>query len=297
MKNNNVSRNNSSNKFLVCFKPVVDMDQLVLESKSSVVNIDHHGSRSQRRLPFNCINPENRSENVKKSEKSMMVRCPSNKTVSKVIKAVLFETILAKRVRDRKSERKSSTLQDSYHHHQSSKRSFSNSRRTHKSLDSSDHYVQQIKSIPVLSSQSSVNSSSSSSSSSSCCSISEPKKQNQNCKQLDNNNNNNMVGGGSTTAGTGSWSFSCVITLLLIIILTVTCLCGRVSAIFCTTVSLYYLPRRSKCRRWRRLLPENEAMIERHLRKKSEGSGEYQKKKIIMEGLLERNHHSTALNT
>ncbi|KAK4845547.1 hypothetical protein QYF36_006362 [Acer negundo] len=268
------------------------MDQLVLESKSSVV-IDHHGSRSQRRLPFNCINPENRSENVKKSEKSMMVRCPSNRTLSKVIKAVLFETILAKRVRDRKSERKSLTLQDSYHH-QSSKRSFSNSRHTRKSLDSSHHYViQKIKSNPVLSSQSSVNSSSSTS-----CSISEPKKQNQNCKKLGSNNNNNM-GGGSTTAGTGSWSFSCVITLLLIIILTVTCLCGRVFAIFCTTVCLYYLPRRSKCRR--RQLPENEAMIKRHLRKKSEGSGEYQKKKIIMEGLLERNHHSyresTALNT
>ncbi|TXG55282.1 hypothetical protein EZV62_020538 [Acer yangbiense] len=282
---NNVSRSNS-NRFLVCFKPVVDMDQLVLESKSSVV-IDHHGSKSQRRLPFNCINPENSSENVKKSEKSMMVRCPSNRTLSKVIKAVLFETILAKRVRVRKSERKSLTLQDSYHH-QSSKR-----RHTHKSLDSSDHYViQQIKSNPVLSSQSSVNSSSSSS----CCSISEPKKQNQNCKKLDNNNN---MGGGVTTAGTGSWSFSCVMTLLLIIILTVTCLCGRVSAIFCTTVCLYYLPRRSICRR--RRLPENEAMIKRHLRKKSEGSGEYQKKKIIMEGLLERNHHSyresTALNT
>ncbi|KAK3184267.1 hypothetical protein Dsin_031553 [Dipteronia sinensis] len=288
MKNNNVSRNNSSNKFLVCFKPVVDMDRLVLESKSSVV-IDHHGSRSQRRSSCNCINPENRSENVKKSEKSMMVRCPWNKTMSKVIKAVLFETILAKRVRDRKSERKSLTLQDSYHHHQSSKRSFSNSRHTHKSLNSSDHYVQQIKSNPVLSSQSS--------SSSSCCSISEPKKQNLNCKKLDNNNN---MGGGGTTGGTGSWSFSCVMTLLLIIIVTVTCICGRVSAIFCTTVCLYYLPRRSKCRRLL-LLPENEAMIERHVRKKSEGSGEYQKKKIIMEGLLERNHHSyresTALNT
>ncbi|KAK1567161.1 hypothetical protein Q3G72_008800 [Acer saccharum] len=281
---NNVSRSNS-NKFLVCFKPVVDMDQLVLESKSSVA-IDHHGSKSQRRLPFNRINPENRSENVKKSEKSMMVRCPSNRTLSKVIKAILFETILAKRVRERKSERKSLTLQDSYHH-QSSKR-----RHTHKSLDSSDHCViQQIKCNPVLSSQSSVNSSSSSS-----CSISEPKKQNQNCKKLDNNNN---MGGGVTTAGMGSWSFSCVMTLLLIIILTVTCLCGRVSAIFCTTVCLYYLPRRSICRR--RRLPENEAMIKRHLRKKSEGSGEYQKKKIIMEGLLERNHHSyresTALNT
>ncbi|KAH7576835.1 hypothetical protein ACOSP7_002514 [Xanthoceras sorbifolium] len=286
----NVSRNN---KFLLCFRPVVEMDQLVLESESAAV-IDH-GSRHSR--AFKYINPDQNksslvSEKSKNSENSMMVRRrrPSNRTLSKVIKAVLFETILAKRVRDRKS-----LIHDSSY--KSSKRSFSG--HTHKSLDSSDGYIQEIKSNPVLSSQSSFGSSSSSSSSSSSTScstssISESKRQNQNFKNQQESvvstkpskkDNNNM----GFDTGTASRSFSCVITLLLII-LTVTCLWGRLHAIFCTTTCLFYLPRRSKCRR---RAPENEV---KRLRKSE--TGDYQKKRIIMEGLLKRNHRrDSALNT
>ncbi|XVE92848.1 hypothetical protein REPUB_Repub01dG0138500 [Reevesia pubescens] len=96
-------KNVSGTKFLLCFRPVVDMD-LMLESKAVVVD----GSQNHQALTHvgvknkEDMKPSTTKSSVSDKENTITIHRPGKKTVSQVIKAVVFEILLAKRVRDRK---------------------------------------------------------------------------------------------------------------------------------------------------------------------------------------------------
>ncbi|KAK7312758.1 hypothetical protein VNO77_36861 [Canavalia gladiata] len=91
-------RNFSKSKFLLCFRPVVHIDAM-LESKVAA-----HRSHSCR---FSCIPASDNHDMVKNSEtKSIYFHQVSPKrTISRVIKAVFFETILNRRTRHKNGYR------------------------------------------------------------------------------------------------------------------------------------------------------------------------------------------------
>ncbi|KAJ4729925.1 Transmembrane protein [Melia azedarach] len=251
------------------------MDSLMLDSEGgprrSIESLKYIASGNEPSISVSD------NDLCKSTENFIMVRGPSKRTFSHVIKAVLFETVLAKRVRDRKSISQS---QDSY----PPKRSFPRRRSLDSSVDddkslkrvsSVDHTdIREIKSIrSILSSPSSVRSSSSVCST---ISFSESKRHNQERVVVKPTEKSLM--------GCNSSSFNCCISLLLMS-LAVTILWGRICAILFTSIWLYFTPQQRTCR------PEN---LKRSVSKK-----EYRvyKKRIIMEGLLERNHHKeSALN-
>ncbi|KAJ0053298.1 hypothetical protein Pint_02136 [Pistacia integerrima] len=260
-------KNVSRNKFLLCFRPVVDMD-LVLETEGGT-------DRSRKNQTLKYIAAENNysasedNQSSKISKNSMVIRHPSQRTFSKVIKAVLFETILAKRVHDGKN-----LSQDSFK--SSSGRSFSRQRSgDDKSVNRANSVdtlnFQEIKTNQVLFSQLSIGSSSSSCSTST--SLSEPKRQNQ------NSNNNSLVKRRKKDYMGSSSSLNYAI-ILLLLSLSFTILWGRLCAILFTSIWLYFVPRQSGSR-------PGDAEV-RKLSKRG-GSRDY-RKRIIMEGLLERNH-------
>lgn len=90
----------SRNKFLLCFRPVVDVDDLVLNSKSGV---DHSKKQALRYVGMekkeNMKNSASSSLlldsgcSTSSSENSVILHSPK-KRFSRVIKAVLFETIM-----------------------------------------------------------------------------------------------------------------------------------------------------------------------------------------------------------
>ncbi|KAK8706540.1 hypothetical protein V6N13_050101 [Hibiscus sabdariffa] len=97
-------KNVSRNKFLLCFRPVVDMD-LMLESKAAaVVNRPRNPYHALRYVDVGVETNEDSKplSTIPNSDtrNSIMIR---KKSFSQAIKAVFFETILAKRVRDRKN--------------------------------------------------------------------------------------------------------------------------------------------------------------------------------------------------
>jgi hypothetical protein len=104
-----IMKNVSRNKFLLCFKPVVDMDQLVL-NHSKVGVVDHSTDKSlkhlsrekkerdhmKRLVPNSSLLSEDNdtcSAIISSSENSLILHS-SKKNLSRVIKAVFFETIL-----------------------------------------------------------------------------------------------------------------------------------------------------------------------------------------------------------
>ncbi|TYJ47819.1 hypothetical protein E1A91_A01G017500v1 [Gossypium mustelinum] len=102
-------KNLSRNKFLLCFRPVVDMDIMRLEPKPAAAVVN--------RPAFTCVagvqskedfsKPSTANSSVSDEENSIDVHSGGKKTLSKVIKAVVFETVLAHRVRDRKRNNES----------------------------------------------------------------------------------------------------------------------------------------------------------------------------------------------
>ncbi|CAK7349978.1 unnamed protein product [Dovyalis caffra] len=108
-------KNVSRNKFLLCFKPVVDMDQLLLDhSKVGLVDrsknqtLKHLGREKKedmKRLVSNSSllsHDKNRCSTIFSSPESSLILQSPKKNLSRVIKAVFFETIMSKRVRDGK---------------------------------------------------------------------------------------------------------------------------------------------------------------------------------------------------
>ena len=88
-------KNVSRNKFLLCFRPVVDMD-LMLESKAVVVD----RSQNHQALPYvdvknkENMKPPTTKSSVSDTEKSITIHRTGKKTFSQVIKAVVFEILL-----------------------------------------------------------------------------------------------------------------------------------------------------------------------------------------------------------
>nr|XP_023889532.1 uncharacterized protein LOC112001590 [Quercus suber] len=199
----------SRNKFLLCFRPVVDMEG-VLQAKSLV------DSSASQGLPF--ISVENKEETK--------VSMSPKRTFSRVVKAVMFGTILNKRVRDRKG-----CHQDSYQ----SKRGLSmNYERNRASVDNTNSAL-------------SHSSSYASSDSSSCSgSISESKNSSVIIKETCSKNQEleekpekvDMLGCSSFNSGI----------YLLLISLIITILLGKLCAIIFTSILVYFVP----CQRYDR---------------------------------------------
>ncbi|XP_050245978.1 uncharacterized protein LOC126693979 [Quercus robur] len=194
----------SRNRFLLCFRPVVDMEG-VLQAKSLV------DSSASQGLPF--ISVENKEETK--------VSMSPKPTFSRVVKAVMFGTILNKRVRDRKR-----CHQDSYQ----SKRGLSmNYDRNRASVDNTNSGL-------------SHSSSYASSDSSSCSgSISESKNSsiitNETCSK-----NQELEEKPEKVDMLDCSSFNSGI-YLLVISLIITILLGKLCAIIFTSILVYFVPR------------------------------------------------------
>lgn len=86
-------KNVSKNKFLTCFRPVVDLDTMLDESED--VKITYPSTNHCKHETQNSTNSSMFfSRNGSKLIESRAVDHPPKQTLSKVIKAVLFQTIL-----------------------------------------------------------------------------------------------------------------------------------------------------------------------------------------------------------
>ncbi|XWS68558.1 hypothetical protein CRYUN_Cryun04dG0100300 [Craigia yunnanensis] len=229
-------KNVSRNKFLLCFRPVVDMD-LMPESKAVVAD------RSQNHQALTYVGVENKENmkppttksSVSDTEKLITIHRTGKKTFSQVIKAVVFEILLAKRVRDRKD-----IDQGSY----SSKHNFPLSSHD-KLLDTRvDESVNKVLAISKSSSVSSISCSSSSYSSPN--STQKPKRQQlQNSNTYRNHQEREMNPKQERMYRVSSSNSA---TLLLLISLAVTIFWGKICAILFTSIWLYFLPHQQPIR-------------------------------------------------
>lgn len=281
-----IMKNVSRNKFLLCFKPVVDMDQLVL-NHSKVGVLDHSTDKSlkhlsrekkerdhmKRLVPNSSLLSDDNdtcSAVISSSENSLILHS-SKKNLSRVIKAVFFETILSKRIHDRKGN----LCQDS---NIGSKPSSSSSppppppsMDSKKSLDdTSDHDNTNLVNKVLIDAHQANEATSCPSS------ISESRK----LSRIKNSRNpdEELEFKAKTMDKSGIYLF--------LISLTVTVLWGKLCAIFFTIIWLYFLPRRQH-----NTSRSQNATRSLWLPEKEESKDQYSyKKKVIMEGLLERNH-------
>lgn len=263
-------KNASRNKFLLCFRPVVDMDTLVLDS-------GHHrdvSGNSTTRGPcpspspspsptVKCIHSDHNKESSKTSsskkkfsqviiKEKIKIFLPVNELICDSKFSCLFVTLQVA---------KSSTGRE--------RKSLSQDEFEGKLVKSfSVGHIQEIKSNAVLlSSKSSLGSTSSSSV------LSESKASPQKKSHLD-------MGGSSSFSSSKYYAIS-----LLLMSLAVTILWGKVCAILFTSIWFYFIPQQTNFRP-----PENvkkkKMMI---IGKRSESFRDNYRKRIIMEGLLERN--------
>ncbi|KAF5458413.1 hypothetical protein F2P56_022440 [Juglans regia] len=249
--------NVSRNRFLLCFRPVVDME-VVLESKDIV----------------------DRSACKEKTIKEMLT---PKRTFSRVLLSVICEAILAKRARDRKVDRQES-CQSIYPSHKSSYsescHDFSYERSVNQvSMDAG--IDQEVRTNSGLS-----HSRSSCGSSTSCSgSISEENKSPRSLtditKQVDCCNYPDIVEkpkeevdnmGNCSSFESGIY--------MLAISLVITILWGKFFAIFFTLIWLYFMSGRHF----------GYGRQENVIKLAETESREY-RKKVIIEGLLERKHH------
>ncbi|XP_022749078.1 uncharacterized protein LOC111298616 [Durio zibethinus] len=277
-------KNVPRNKFLLCFRPVADMD-LMLESNALVVD----RSQNHQALTYVGVNkkedmkPSATQSSVSDTKDSIRIHRPGKKTFSQVIKAVVFEIVLDRRVRRRKG-----IDQESY----SSKHNFPLSSRD-KLLDSSfDESVNKVSAgkgtvcrSNSVSSGSSCSSSSSSSSSSPNSTLKAKRQQLQNSYNTYSNHQEDEKKTKEEGTDRGSCSNNAI--FLLLISLAVTIFCGKFCAILFTSIWLYFFPQQQ---------PTGViGNLENNKRRPEKKSRAY-KKKVIMEGLLERNHNRGALN-
>ncbi|KAF3443811.1 hypothetical protein FNV43_RR13501 [Rhamnella rubrinervis] len=249
---------------------MVDMEVVVLESKSVL-------DRSAD-LGFTYITMENQKEEVMKvsdSECSMNLQnsttLPHQKrNFSRVIKALFFEAILAKRARDRRGNRQDSSRSSS------SNRSLSRSSDERSlNLSPSTSNVQELKTnLEHLHS-------SSTSTSSSSNSIPESKISSRNLSVSVRQKQRNSQNQDPAVKCCSGFNYGMY---LLLISLTVTVLWGRLFGIVFTSIWLYFLPcwYESNNRR-----PESE----RKCLSSTERETRDYKKRVIMGGLLQRNKY------
>ncbi|OMO92638.1 hypothetical protein CCACVL1_06795 [Corchorus capsularis] len=271
-------KNVSRNKFLLCFRPVVDVD-LMIESKAVSV----HRSENQALTAY--VGVKNKDDmkpstavlsSVSDAENSIVVHRPTKKTFSQVVKAVVFEIVLAKRVRERKA-----IDQRSY--------SWKHNSKLSKSADkvlSGKGIQDTLSKSESVSSLSSYSSSSSSSPSSSPNSTQKPER--QNLQKNDDTCRNYQQERELKTKQEGSSRNNNAIYLLLVS-LAVTIFWGKICAILFTSIWLYFVPQQQQSAG----VIRNLESIKRSSEKKSR---DYYKKKVIMEGLLDRTYNRGALN-
>ncbi|XVF44507.1 hypothetical protein PTKIN_Ptkin02bG0128800 [Pterospermum kingtungense] len=214
-------KNVSRNKFLLCFRPVVNMD-LMLESKAVVVD----RSQKHQALKYDGVKnkedmkPSTTKSSVSDTEKSITIHRTGKKRFSQAIKAVVFEIFLAKMVRDRKGND-----QGSY----SSKHHFPISSHP-KLLDTS--VGKSVNTGLAISRSNSVSSISSTSSSSSAPHPTQLQNTNTNHKQPKRK---------AKQERTYRSSISNTAILSLFISLALTIFCGKICAILFTSIWLYFL--------------------------------------------------------
>ncbi|KAJ7981374.1 putative Transmembrane protein [Quillaja saponaria] len=254
----NVSKNKCS---LLCFRPVVDMDAM-LESRGVVVRNrrlrylgveENDGIKNSEILDNGC--------NKKYQDLGIHQNQPPKRTLSRLLKAVVFGTILNKRVRD-----KEHYCQDSY----GSKRS---SYSTNTQRSSRETNIEEIKPGLPLSSSSSFRSTSSLNFSSSALepnrssrSISDKEKQNE-----DNHQDPDVKQRNKDRGVSGMY--------LLLISLAITVLLGKIFGIFFTSIWMYFF----HCRNTRLSYYRQENRAKFSITE----SRRYYNKRVIMEGLLD----------
>ncbi|KAJ9170145.1 hypothetical protein P3X46_018273 [Hevea brasiliensis] len=263
----------SRNKFLLCFRPVIDMDRFVLDSKAAVKRSNNqHLSYVGAEQNKNVKHLRSKSslldyKSSTNSENSLIIHSPRKTCLSRLIKAVSFQSILPKKVRDERG-----LSQDLY----GSKHNSSSSNST-ESLNTSDD--DSVNNVEIKTSKVSSPSSSSSSSFSSCSSgstsISQP---NNISKSLSNTmdysrTNQEQESNPKTMGNTGIY--------LLLFSLTVTAFLGKLFAIFFTSILLYFVSRKHV------LYSISPAGYLTSLPQRKE-SKEYA---IIMEGVLEKDQN------
>ncbi|XVE66273.1 hypothetical protein DITRI_Ditri08aG0067400 [Diplodiscus trichospermus] len=239
-------KNVSRNKFLVCFRPVVDME-LMLESKNVVVDRsqNHHASKYVGVKNKEDMKPSATKSSVSDRKNSITIHRSGKKTLSQMIKAVVFEIILVKRVRDGKG-----IDQESYSSKHNSPLS-SHARLLDASFDKSANMVLAGKGIhDTISNSSSVSSRSSCSSSLSSSSSSSFAESTQKAKRQELQNNcstdRNHQDGEMKPKQRGTdrdSSSSNTVIVLLLISLAVTIFWGNFCAILLTSILLCFLPR------------------------------------------------------
>ncbi|PON80523.1 hypothetical protein PanWU01x14_000790 [Parasponia andersonii] len=238
-------RNVSRNKLWHCFRPMVDMD-VVIEPKS--VNDHRSTDLGSTYIKVESMEPLKVSMDSEKS--STIIRQqqqqPTKKTFSRVVRAVFFETTLAKRVRERKGFKQDSVKPK---------------------LRSSDLFRFELMNSTLPGSSSSSSSSTSESEISTRNNLTDSVKQNYK-KKIEKYSKESDMGHSGFNSGL----------YLLLISLTITVFWGRFWAVVLSLIWLYLVPAwyagsrlPDNATRW----PENE-------------SKDY--KKVIIEGLLERNH-------
>ncbi|TQD92332.1 hypothetical protein C1H46_022043 [Malus baccata] len=268
----NVSK--SKPKFLHCFRPV-DVD-MVLQTKASrrrqVRTIESREDKKTATLT-KTMSLDRGCSSPADSENSNMPPHP-NKTFSKAVKAVVFETILAKRDRDRKVCR-----QDSF----GSKRCFSFRNEASLNLggDESVKVIEETKPNSEMSLHSR-SSSSSLSALSSSSSVSESERLSKTLsdptKQSLGNPNNPAAKPKNTKVG--SYCFNSG-TYFLLISLAVTVFWGKAIAILVSSIWIYFFPWQSSST----ISPE-------YVRRWSEAECKDNNKRVLMEGFIDRkNHH------
>ncbi|KAK9266355.1 hypothetical protein L1049_023788 [Liquidambar formosana] len=231
-------KNVTRNKLLLCFRPVVmevdlESDGTVADKVFTYLAVENKGGAKISTMESRDCSPVSDETG----------RRPTGKRgFSRVVKAILFQTSLSKRARDRKVRQDSCGSKSSN-----------------------------------LSTESNTNSiafSSAASSSSSSCPISESNSFRSDCISQKQSVDNQLK---KTFMDWSSFNFGLY---LLLITLTVTILWGKLCAILFTSMWLYFLPRRHVGKRRSENLMKTPEIHSRDYRKR-----------VIMGGLLERNHH------
>jgi len=83
-------KNASKNKFLTCFRPVIDLDDM-LESETVPAPSTSRRKHATQNSATNSMSPD---QNSPKSIQNQVAGHPPKQTLSKVIKAVVFQIIL-----------------------------------------------------------------------------------------------------------------------------------------------------------------------------------------------------------
>ncbi|KAK6918969.1 hypothetical protein RJ641_017391 [Dillenia turbinata] len=275
------SKNTNPNKLFLCFRPVVDIDSsdfgYISVSRNSEIQIQKLSSFSTATE----IDP-NQTINLGSEDSSLGPKSGSRKSLSKVFKAVLFEASLSKRFRSR-SARFSSFRSDFSLSSRSSGSSGefledynkSSISKPHKSTDSSE--IKPNIESKITKNKISLSSNSIPSNSQDDSATKIEKDRNENKEEV-----KTVSKPPNKTTVLTSWRVNTCLCLILLSLI-VTVLMGTYPAILITMICLIVIPHRitGDFRR------QDNVAVEKETRRR-----ENDRKRVIMEGLIQRNHHN-----